>query len=141
MVKRKCRAHRTIFIPTDPTIRQVCIVYQLIPHSHPALPLSRPSDEATELFRWCIQAAGVVGSTVQSIEKGLSHFQCTQYLTYSFIVILAPSTRLLLSGKLPGQVHPALGNRKTQQKIINQEKSKMFPKGLGFEGIFIYFFL
>ena len=40
----------------------------------------------------------------------------------------------MLGGKAVVDVHPALMNRRMKQKVIDQEKTKMFPKGQGFEG-------
>ena len=71
MKKFKCNAYQTIFVPLDSTIRMACIVYDTIPHTHPTLPLSKPSKVATELYRKCMQAAGVVGSTVQTVKRGM----------------------------------------------------------------------
>ncbi|KAE9398665.1 hypothetical protein BT96DRAFT_939946 [Gymnopus androsaceus JB14] len=116
MVKHKCRAYRTIFTPEDPSIRQICIVYKVIPHCHPILPLSKPSETAKELYRNCVKSSGVVGVTLRSVEQ-------------------APSTRLLLQGKSLGEVHPGLLNRKQQQKILTEEKDKKFPKGREIEGL------
>ncbi|KAF9062399.1 hypothetical protein BDP27DRAFT_1427957 [Rhodocollybia butyracea] len=80
MMKQECSARQTIFIPLDRSIHQVCIVYQLKPHSHPALPMSKPSALASELYRNYIEAVGVVGSTVSSVAR-------------------APSTKVILNGK------------------------------------------
>ncbi|THU85403.1 hypothetical protein K435DRAFT_685672 [Dendrothele bispora CBS 962.96] len=116
MVKHKCKAYRTIFVPTDKTIRMACIIYKVgLAHSHPALPLSKPSKTAKELYRRCVEAAGIVGTTARSVEQ-------------------APSTQLILQGKSLGDVHPGLLNRRAQQKVIDKEKAKMFPKGRGLEG-------
>ncbi|KAK1215135.1 hypothetical protein PQX77_022271 [Marasmius sp. AFHP31] len=47
----------------------------------------------------------------------------------------AASTPLVLGGKSVVEVHPGLMNRRMKQKVIDQEKTKMFPKGRGFEGV------
>ncbi|KAK1229822.1 hypothetical protein PQX77_007102 [Marasmius sp. AFHP31] len=116
MQKFKCEAYRTIFVPLDSTICMACIVYEIKPHTHPALPLLKPSTVATELYHKCVQVVGVVGSTVQSVER-------------------SASTPLVLGGKSVAEVHPGLMNRHMKRKVIDQEKTKMFPKGRGSEGV------
>ncbi|THV01762.1 hypothetical protein K435DRAFT_793088 [Dendrothele bispora CBS 962.96] len=70
MVKHKCKAYRTIFVPTDKTVQMACIIYKVGPaHSHPALPLSKPSKTAKELYRRCVEAAGIVGTTARLVEQ------------------------------------------------------------------------
>ncbi|KAL0064923.1 hypothetical protein AAF712_008181 [Marasmius tenuissimus] len=46
----------------------------------------------------------------------------------------AASTKLVLGGKSLPEVHPALMNRRVQQRVIDKEKKKMFPYGRGFQG-------
>ncbi|KAJ8095605.1 hypothetical protein PM082_023011 [Marasmius tenuissimus] len=116
MVKHQCKAHRTIYVPLDTSIRMACIVYKVNqPHTHPTLPLSKPSKVAMALYTKCVRAAGTVGATVQSVEN-------------------AASTKLVLGGKSLPEVHPALMNRRVQQRVIDKEKKKMFPYGRGFQG-------
>ncbi|THU76183.1 hypothetical protein K435DRAFT_705395, partial [Dendrothele bispora CBS 962.96] len=105
-----------VFIPVDPTIRQVCILYDVKPHNHPVFPQSKVTYSVGELYRKCVQAAGVVGCTTRSVQ-------------------IASSTKLILNGQTVSETHPSLINQRQQQKIINQEKSKKFPKGLGFDGV------
>ncbi|KAJ3710836.1 hypothetical protein C8R42DRAFT_729050 [Lentinula raphanica] len=135
LIKHKCNAYRVIFVPTDISIRQAVIVYsakkQLAdsvvsakrirsehpsPHNHPVLVQSKLTFSVMELFKKCIHATGVVGTTTRSIQK-------------------AATTSLLLNGKTPGELHPALTDIQKQRQILNHEKSKMFPAKMGFEGV------
>jgi hypothetical protein len=52
---------------------------------------------------------------------------------------LAPSTAVLLNGKSPSVLHPALADLQQQQKLIRRKKSKEFPHGTGFGGQCILF--
>jgi hypothetical protein len=40
------------------------------PHNHPILPAAKASRDIKSLFKRCIDAAGIVGATVKSIENG-----------------------------------------------------------------------
>ncbi|THU81645.1 hypothetical protein K435DRAFT_972274 [Dendrothele bispora CBS 962.96] len=102
MVKHQCNAYRTIFVPLDTSIRQACIIYDIEkPHSHPALPLSKPTKTALELYRKCIEATGVISDYIANFG------------------IIASSTQLILKGRTLGEVHPGLNDRRQQQKVIN----------------------
>ena len=53
------------------------------PHSHPVLPASKASRDIKDLYRSCVEAAGVIGSTVQSVENGTINSTRHQFaLTY-----------------------------------------------------------
>lgn len=58
-------------MPTDPAIRMACVVpNHEEPHNHPILPAAKASRDIKSLFKRCIDAAGIVGATVKSIENG-----------------------------------------------------------------------
>ncbi|KAL0562886.1 hypothetical protein V5O48_019192, partial [Marasmius crinis-equi] len=114
--KHACKAYRTVFVPVDTAIRRVCIIYDPDPHNHPILPQTKVSHLVSELYRKCVLATGVAGCTIRSVQT-------------------ASTTQLILNGKTPSEIHPSLLDHRKQQKVIDQEKSKRFPKGLGWEGI------
>ncbi|KAF8313350.1 hypothetical protein F5887DRAFT_1090268 [Amanita rubescens] len=117
MKRHNCPASRTIYVPVDPTIRMACIVPNHdYPHSHPVLPASKASRDLRNLYRSCVDAVGVIGSTVQSVEN-------------------ASSTRLILQGKTPALTSPALQSNRLKQDIIRQEKRKLYPCGFGIPGV------
>jgi hypothetical protein len=71
MKRYSCPAHRSIWVPEDPTLRWAVIVPNFeIPHNQPMLPLTKPSYEARRLYANAVNAHGVVTSTVQSVENG-----------------------------------------------------------------------
>ncbi|KDR65997.1 hypothetical protein GALMADRAFT_131200 [Galerina marginata CBS 339.88] len=113
---RPCPASRTIYIPLDPTIRVLVILYDhLKPHNHPILPATKTSREVRELYSRCIDAVGSAGSTVQKIEN-------------------APSTRLIL-GKTPSLLAPALQDHAVKGRLLTKAKKKAFPFGVNIEGV------
>lgn len=50
------------------------------------------------------------------------------------MLLIAPSTTLILDGQMPGQYAPALQNKRIKQNIIREEKKKVYPAGLGVTG-------
>ncbi|KAG6819655.1 hypothetical protein H0H93_009829 [Arthromyces matolae] len=113
VIRHKCPASRVIYIPLDPKIRMACIVPNHgVAHNHPILPAIKPSREIKELFKRCIDAVGVIGATVQSVER-------------------APSTPLLLEGMNPITSNPAFQNVRMKQDMIRDRKKHLFPNGTG----------
>jgi hypothetical protein len=76
MIRHRCGASRTIYVPTDPAIRMACVVQNHEqPHNHPILPVTKASRDIKSLFKRCIDAVGMVGATVKTIENGTN--SCT----------------------------------------------------------------
>ncbi|KAF8966029.1 hypothetical protein BDZ97DRAFT_1917737 [Flammula alnicola] len=116
MVHHECLASRTIYIPVDPSIRMACIVpNHEKPHTHPILPATKPSRELKELYKSCIQTAGLVGSSVRTIDNARS--------------------TLHILGKAPALVAPALQSTRVKQQMLRSEKKKKYPHGTGTEGV------
>ncbi|KAJ3839444.1 hypothetical protein F5878DRAFT_724507 [Lentinula raphanica] len=125
LIKHKCEAYRTIFVPIDKTIRQAVIIYGTKqtrslanpqPHNHPILPQTKVTHAVESLYLKCIRARGIVGSTTLSVQN-------------------APSTAILLDGKTPETLHPALSDNRQLRRIIRAEKVKHFPHGTGWSGV------
>jgi len=71
MVRHECEASRTIFVPEDPRIRMACVVLEPDePHTHPILPATKASLGIKNMYRECILAAGVHGTTVRTVDNG-----------------------------------------------------------------------
>ncbi|KAJ6449078.1 hypothetical protein C8R45DRAFT_1224512 [Mycena sanguinolenta] len=103
-----CEANLTIFIPHEdkyPELARMCIVVpdHKKPHRHPVPPPTKVTRAVAEKYRECVRKYGV-GATVGKIEKALS-------------------TKEIL-GTSPSLFHPALLNRDTKQKLINQVKDE-----------------
>lgn len=94
MKRHHCDAARTIFVPKDSTIRKACIVpNHEKPHNHPILPATKASRDIKDLFNKCIDAVGVVGTTVRSVENGeliFSMYYSTHYSCLDDVQRLAP---------------------------------------------------
>ncbi|KAF8961308.1 hypothetical protein BDZ97DRAFT_1760046 [Flammula alnicola] len=110
MVRHQCPTSRTIYVPLDPTIRKALVGPNQHGHSHPILPATKASKMIKEMYQKCIRAAGIVGSTVLSVEN-------------------AKSTKLILGDKTSSLLAPALANSRVK------EKKKAFPHGTGLEGV------
>jgi hypothetical protein len=71
MVRRDCEATRTIFVPEDPRIRMACVIMEPNePHTHPILPATKASLGIKNMYRECVIAAGVHGTTVRTVDNG-----------------------------------------------------------------------
>ena len=58
-------------MPEDPRIRMACVVLEPDePHTHPILPATKASLGIKNMYRECILAAGVHGTTVRTVDNG-----------------------------------------------------------------------
>ncbi|KAJ6587438.1 hypothetical protein DFH09DRAFT_1427476 [Mycena vulgaris] len=122
IMKRPCPVQRRIYIPMDPSIRKALIVHPgNIAHNHPIPAFKKVSHEHKAVYKKCIQAAGCVGATVAKVDN-------------------APSTKLLLGGKKPGEFAAALQSSTVKQKLVHETKLEAYPEGLGVKGAFQLFF-
>jgi len=73
LIRRDCPASRTIYVPEDPTIRKACIVPNPEnPHNHPILPPTKTPAMIKEIYKTCVRNAGIVGSSVRTVDNGVS---------------------------------------------------------------------
>ncbi|KAJ6514138.1 hypothetical protein DFH09DRAFT_1374065 [Mycena vulgaris] len=122
IMKRPCAVQRRIYIPMDPSIRKALIVHPgNIAHNHPIPAFKKVSHEHKAVYKRCIQAAGCVGATVAKVDN-------------------APSTKLLLGGKKPGELAAALQSSTVKQRLVHETKLEAYPEGLGVKGAFQLFF-
>ncbi|KAJ6518461.1 hypothetical protein DFH09DRAFT_1331945 [Mycena vulgaris] len=122
IMKRPCPVQRQIYIPMDPSIRKALIVHPgNIAHNHPIPAFKKVSHEQKAVYKKCIQVAGCVGATVAKVDN-------------------APSTKLLLGGKKPGEFAATLQSSMVKQKLIHETKLEAYPEGLGVKGAFQLFF-
>ncbi|EDR12626.1 uncharacterized protein LACBIDRAFT_323219 [Laccaria bicolor S238N-H82] len=91
-----------------------------IPHNHPMPPMAKASIEVKVAYQECIEAVGSAGVTVQKVDN-------------------APSTKLLLRGKEPGQYNSALNDKQVKQDILHANWMKKNPAGMGIPGVFNLF--
>ena len=81
LVHHACSAYQIIYVPEDPTIRKACVVPDHEkPHIHPILPLTKTPVAIEEVYRKCIENAGIVGSSVHTIDNGKFFFFCNGYI-------------------------------------------------------------
>ncbi|KAF8150842.1 hypothetical protein B0H34DRAFT_801761 [Crassisporium funariophilum] len=116
LVHHYCPASRTIYIPNDPTIRMAIVVPDHEEaHNHPILPPTKTPVAIKEIYKQCIQNAGLVGSSVRTVDN-------------------ARSTKLTL-GTSPSLYAPTLQNNRIKQDILRGEKKKTYPFGTGLPGV------
>lgn len=107
------------------------------PHTHPILPATKTSTIIRETYKNCIKSAGVVGSSVRTVDNG--KLCNTLTVTLSILnVVLARSTHLLL-GKAPSLYAPALQNSRVKQDIIRKVKKESYPYGTDIPGKHVLF--
>ena len=125
-----------IYIPVDTSIRKA-IVYLRNPHNHPMYPKTKPSTEEKDQLRKAINAAGKRGLTVRKLINGIVFWflGLTWYLTPR---ILAPSTSAIYNSMSLPIASPAYMDRRKLRDEIRKEKMKEHPKGLGWEGLYIF---
>ena len=132
IVRHKCPSKRRMYIPLDPELRFLLLIYPgCIPHNHPIPPMSKASFEAKAAYEKCIDAAGTSGLTVQKVDRG-APLWLLPIASYSCFV--AMSTKLLLDGKSPGEYAPALTNNRVKRELLHTARIKNNPAGLGVPG-------
>ena len=135
MVRHECEATRTIFVPEDPRIRKACVIMEPSdPHTHPILPATKATIEIKNLYRECISAAGIHGSTVRTVDNGKFPFLYSELVHFN-LYISARTTQLLLNGKTPALVAPALQNSRLKQDILRTVKKEHFQHGSDVPGM------
>jgi hypothetical protein len=75
LVHHACSAYRIVYVPEDLAIRKSCVVpNHEEPHSHPILPPTKTPVAIKEVYRKCIKNAGIVGSSVRTVDNGAVYF-------------------------------------------------------------------
>ncbi|KAJ7634204.1 hypothetical protein DFH06DRAFT_1336760 [Mycena polygramma] len=67
-------------------------------------------------YRQCIKLTGPIGLTTLRVDK-------------------SSTTRAILGGKLPQEVHPSLINNRKRRELVSTKKIKKFPHGTGLAGV------
>jgi hypothetical protein len=70
IVNHPCQAQRTVYIPTDSSLRVALVVHKNVPHNHPMPRIDKASFETKAAYRKCVEAAGILGATVQKVDEG-----------------------------------------------------------------------
>ncbi|KAJ7845548.1 hypothetical protein B0H14DRAFT_3139049 [Mycena olivaceomarginata] len=115
-----CSSTRSIYVPTDTTIRKVLIVTNGIPHNHPMPTLNRMSVGLKKVYERCVRRHGVLGATVAKVDN-------------------AASTREILDGKPPSAFAPPFYSQRGKANVILGVKREQFPHGMDETGLFHMF--
>ncbi|KAF7336436.1 hypothetical protein MSAN_02297600 [Mycena sanguinolenta] len=122
MIHHTCNAYMTIYVPVDTSLRMACVVLNhQKPHSHPIPLVSKASLDIRDTYRRCVKATGVFGTSVQKVDD-------------------ASTTSLLLKGQSPAMFHPSLHRKRFKRDIIQDEKLKLSPAGLGIAGVYARYY-
>ncbi|KAJ6454741.1 hypothetical protein C8R47DRAFT_1252140 [Mycena vitilis] len=114
--RRGCLAKLTIFIPIDVLDLRAVVIPSKCRHSHPIFPRVKVPFAAADQYRQCIKSTGPIGLTTLRVDK-------------------SSTTRAILGGKLPQEVHPSLINNRKRRELVSAEKMKKFPHGTGLAGV------
>ncbi|KAJ7702554.1 hypothetical protein B0H14DRAFT_2291350, partial [Mycena olivaceomarginata] len=115
MTRRPCTAYMTIYVPVDPNTRLACVVLDASKlHTHPMPPLAKLSLDVDKVYRKCVRAAGVLGTTVHKLDD----------VAYFY------------PGQSPAMFHPSLHTKRRKQGIIRSEKLLASSEGLGVGGVY-----
>ncbi|KAJ7733189.1 hypothetical protein B0H14DRAFT_2639676 [Mycena olivaceomarginata] len=117
LIKQSCPAKLLILVPVEEgNMRAVIIPAAGRHHNHPLFPRRRVPFAAASQYDQCIDWTGTVGATTLRVDK-------------------SASTRWLLDGKIPQEIHPSLINtRKRRQSVFNKKVQK-FPYGTGLKAL------
>ncbi|KAJ7770091.1 hypothetical protein B0H16DRAFT_1881855 [Mycena metata] len=119
--KNKCPAKILILIPIDGTdLRTVVIPQAGTPHNHPLFPRSKVPFEAASKYKECITATGPIGTTTLRVDK-------------------SSSTRNILDGRLPQEIHPSLINNRRRRDMVHKARLEKFPAGTGMQAVWTEF--
>ncbi|KAJ7744261.1 hypothetical protein DFH07DRAFT_963793 [Mycena maculata] len=117
LLRRPCLAKILILIPIDEgDLRAVVIPKAGIPHNHPTFPRAKLPFAAESEYNKCIASAGPIGATTLRVDK-------------------SSSTRSILGGRLPQEIHPALINNRQRRDLLRAARLVRFPAGTGMEAV------
>ncbi|KAF8580252.1 hypothetical protein K439DRAFT_1619957 [Ramaria rubella] len=113
--ERKCPTWLTVFVPVDPTIHKVVLIF-CKPHNHPMHLMDKATPDQCVLLEKVMNVAGPVPLSVKKLS-------------------LAPSTYAALNGTALGESCPGFVNSQWLQDAIKEIHERDYPKGFGWEGL------
>ncbi|KAJ7700941.1 hypothetical protein B0H16DRAFT_1483720 [Mycena metata] len=97
--KQQCGAKLSLLIPMDQQdLRIIIIPRPGVAHTHPSFPRTKIPSAIKRLYRQCIDASGTVGSSTLRVDK-------------------SSSTRAILKGRLPQELHPGMINSRKRRDM------------------------
>ncbi|KAF8983291.1 hypothetical protein BDQ17DRAFT_1378123 [Cyathus striatus] len=112
-----CSAKLTVFTPVDRSDYRAIIIPEIgKPHSHPTFRPRKIPFSVKEEYQKCIKAVGSLSATTSKVDS-------------------AVSTREILSGHLPQELHGSLINNRKRRKLVQEERNKEFPQGVDIYGV------
>ncbi|KAJ7915276.1 hypothetical protein B0H13DRAFT_1610650, partial [Mycena leptocephala] len=106
-----------ILIPVDENdLRAVVIPKAGVPHNHPAFVRTKTPFQVAQKYKKAAETTGVIGQTTLRIDK-------------------AASTRALLDGKIPQEIHPSMVNNRKRREIVQSVRTASFPDGTGMKAV------
>ena len=99
-------------------------------------PKTKPSSEEKLQLEKAISRRRL---TVQKLLNGVSQVITLLIILYSHLLnIKALSTSSFYEGKILGEASPAFMDRRRLQDAVHTSKMKDYPKGMGWEGQFLF---
>ncbi|KAJ7757308.1 hypothetical protein B0H14DRAFT_3598883 [Mycena olivaceomarginata] len=87
------------------------------PHNHPSFVRTKAPAVVQQKYKQCVVAEGSIGATGLRVDK-------------------APSTREILGGQLPQEIHPSMINGRRRREIVWADRKAKFPQGTGLPGVY-----
>ncbi|KAJ7777643.1 hypothetical protein DFH07DRAFT_766393 [Mycena maculata] len=114
--KNPCPAQILILIPIDGNdLRAVVMPKAGTPHNHPIFPRTKVPFAVASQYKKCIESTGPIGATTLRVDK-------------------SSSTRAILGGKLPQELHPSLISNRRRRDMVRGSQLSRFPNGTGMQG-------
>ncbi|KAL1722303.1 hypothetical protein EV715DRAFT_287324 [Schizophyllum commune] len=122
IVHEQCPARLWIFVPLDETLRVALVIQgkgKTLPvaHNHPLLASAKAWAGARARFLEAVEASEEIGVTTGKVLK-------------------APTTKLVLNGGRPTDVHPSLANKRILRDLTSKKVKEDAPAGRGVAGVF-----
>ncbi|KAF8145026.1 hypothetical protein K438DRAFT_2100248 [Mycena galopus ATCC 62051] len=124
IVECKCPAEMIILVSADRSnaASQKALLVLCNPHNHPAHPKSKPSANYRRTLSKAVEATGVLGLTVQHL-------------------LNASSTPLICERERVAAVAPAFMDHRRVRDLIDEQKEKEYPRGMGWDAIGVLYHL
>ncbi|KAJ7773705.1 hypothetical protein DFH07DRAFT_767648 [Mycena maculata] len=115
--KNPCPAQILILIPIDGNdLRAVVMPKAGTPHNHPIFPRTKVPFAVASQYKKCIESTGPIGATTLRVDK-------------------SSSTRAILGGKLPQELHPSLISNRRRRDMVRGSQLSKFPNGTGMQAV------
>lgn len=129
---QKCHAKLAIFVPIDSTdLRAVIVPEAGVAHNHPSFPRMKVPCAVRMKYANAVEIFGPIAATTLRVDKGKFLNGLPVYL---LMIAAAVSTRSLLGGKLPQELHESMISDCVRRNIVKGVKRESAPSGFDLGG-------